>query len=92
MNKAFPLFNNLTTEDKAMTDITLHAITFHKVNKVTHWRKKEGSKLVLELADGRLFITKDALMRWTAESFGREIKRNGHVSSKNLFNNWQELL
>lgn len=75
-----------------MSDITLHEVKHHKVVKVTHWRKKDGSRLVVEIPEGRLFITKEVDMRWNVERLGRELKRNGYVTSKNLFENFQELL
>jgi hypothetical protein len=75
-----------------MSDITLHSVEHHKVQRVGHWRKKDGSKLIITLEDNRVFITNRPYMRWTAESLGREIKRNGYVTSKNLFENWSELV
>ena len=75
-----------------MSDITLHDVKHHSVEKVTLWRKKDGCKLVVEIPEGRLFITKAVHPLWNAERLGRELKRNGYVTSKNLFENFQELL
>lgn len=75
-----------------MTDITLHEVKHHSVEKVTLWRKKDGCKLVVEVAGDRLFITKAVHPLWNAARIGKELKRVGYVTSKNLSENFQELL
>ena len=37
------------TKEKTMSDITLHDVKHHSVEKVTLWRKKDGCKLVVEV-------------------------------------------
>jgi len=75
-----------------MSDITLHDVKHHDVKNVGHWRKEDGSKLIVTLEDSRVFITKRPYTERAAESIGREVKRNGYVTSKNLFENWTELV